>query len=269
MAVTIKGATTIRGNTTVGFSPASLFAAGEQGVWYDPSDFSTMFQDTAGTTPVTATGQSVARINDKSGRGNHATQSNSSFQPTLQIDGNGKYYLLFDGSNDYLSTSSINLTGTNKAGIFAGITKNSDSTSSGIVTEFTTNVNTNSGSFNLRAPANAGTGKTVATFSCGTTLQGAESSDIYASPIQLVCTSSFDISAPSITLRVNGSQVAQNTSSQGTGNYSNSALYVGARGGSSVFFNGRIYGLIIRGAASTASQIAMTETYMNSKTAAY
>jgi hypothetical protein len=48
------------------FSPASLFAAGEPGVWYDPSDFSTMFQDSVGTTPVTAVEQPVGLILDKS-----------------------------------------------------------------------------------------------------------------------------------------------------------------------------------------------------------
>jgi hypothetical protein len=48
------------------FSPIELFAAGEQGAWYDPSDFSTMFQDSAGTTPVTAVGQPVGLILDKS-----------------------------------------------------------------------------------------------------------------------------------------------------------------------------------------------------------
>ena len=67
----------------VSFSPLSLFAASEPGLWYDFGDLSTLFQDTAGTTPVTAAGQSVARINDKSGRGNHATQSTSLSRPTL------------------------------------------------------------------------------------------------------------------------------------------------------------------------------------------
>lgn len=47
-------------------NPRSLFALGEQGFWYDPSDFSTMFQDAAGTTPVTAVGQSVGLVLDKS-----------------------------------------------------------------------------------------------------------------------------------------------------------------------------------------------------------
>lgn len=45
---------------------ASLFAAGERGVWYDPSDMSTMFQDAAGTTPVTAMERPVGLILDKS-----------------------------------------------------------------------------------------------------------------------------------------------------------------------------------------------------------
>ena len=45
--------------------PRSLFSAGEQGIWLDPSDFSTMFQDAAGTTPVTAVGQPVGLALDK------------------------------------------------------------------------------------------------------------------------------------------------------------------------------------------------------------
>lgn len=48
------------------FSPAQLFANGEIGAWYDPSDFSTMFTDSTGTTPVTAVGQAVGLILDKS-----------------------------------------------------------------------------------------------------------------------------------------------------------------------------------------------------------
>jgi len=75
--------------------PRSLFSAGEQGIWLDPSDFSTLFQDAAGTTPVTAVGQPVGKILDKSGRGNHATQSTGASRPTLQQDSNGLYYLSF------------------------------------------------------------------------------------------------------------------------------------------------------------------------------
>jgi hypothetical protein len=44
----------------------ALFANSELGAWYDPSDLTTMFQDRAGTTPVTADGQPVGLILDKS-----------------------------------------------------------------------------------------------------------------------------------------------------------------------------------------------------------
>ncbi len=88
-----------------GFSPLSLFAASEPGLWYDFGDLSTLFQDTAGTTPVTAAGQSVARINDKSGRGNHATQATAAQRPQYQVYSkpvlNGDFVddnITFDGS---------------------------------------------------------------------------------------------------------------------------------------------------------------------------
>lgn len=43
-----------------------LFANGEQGFFYDPNDLATMFQDAAGTVPVTSVGQSVGLRLDKS-----------------------------------------------------------------------------------------------------------------------------------------------------------------------------------------------------------
>lgn len=63
------------------FDPASLFASGEQGVWYEPST-STCFTDTGGTTPATY-GDAVAYLQDKSGNGNHATQTTFDNRPTL------------------------------------------------------------------------------------------------------------------------------------------------------------------------------------------
>ena len=66
-----------------GFNPALWFLSGEQGIWLDPSDFTTMFQDAAGTTPVTAVEQPVGLILDKSGRGNHASQPTAAARPVL------------------------------------------------------------------------------------------------------------------------------------------------------------------------------------------
>ena len=62
-------------------SPLTLFVGGEQGAWYDPIDIATLFQDDAGTTPVTAAAQPVGRVLDKSGRSNHATQPTAARKP--------------------------------------------------------------------------------------------------------------------------------------------------------------------------------------------
>jgi len=48
------------------YSPAMLFALNEPGVWFDPSDLTTLFQGTANLTPVTAPGDAVSLMLDKS-----------------------------------------------------------------------------------------------------------------------------------------------------------------------------------------------------------
>jgi hypothetical protein len=106
--------------------PTQLFQNGEQGVWYDPSDLSTLFQDAAMTIPVTASGDPVGLILDKSGNGNHATQSVSASRPTYMADG-VLNWISTDGVDDYLNIPSLNLTN----GSFAlGHRVNSTTTSS-------------------------------------------------------------------------------------------------------------------------------------------
>ncbi len=85
------------------FSPLSLFT-GAGGGWWDPSDLSTMWQDTSGTIPAVLNSP-VARIDDKSGNGHNFTQSTSNMQPLLKQDGSGRYYLQFDGVNDVMGSS--------------------------------------------------------------------------------------------------------------------------------------------------------------------
>ena len=64
------------------FKPEDLFFLGEQGAYYSPVDISTLFQDAAGTVPVTADGDPVGRMIDLSGNGNSAAQSTSAARPT-------------------------------------------------------------------------------------------------------------------------------------------------------------------------------------------
>ena len=52
----------------------ALFGPSDEGAWYDPSDLTTLYQDAAGTTPVTGTGQPVGLMLDKSKGGLSATE---------------------------------------------------------------------------------------------------------------------------------------------------------------------------------------------------
>jgi hypothetical protein len=85
--------------------PASLFANGEQGAWYDPADLSTLFQGSAGTTPVTTAGQPVGKMLDESGRGNHATQATSAARPTYAVVPFGGRRNLFEYSQDFTNAA--------------------------------------------------------------------------------------------------------------------------------------------------------------------
>lgn len=73
------------------------------GVWYDPSDLSSMFQDSTGTTPAVVDSP-VGRINDKSGNGKHAIQATSANRPILRQSG-GLYWLESDGVNDSMAVA--------------------------------------------------------------------------------------------------------------------------------------------------------------------
>jgi len=106
------GATVIGGTSKKTFDQPiqSLFANNEQGFVYDPNDLSTMFQDAAGTIPVTAVGQPVGIILDKSGRNNHARQTTSASRPILRKNAiTGANYLEFDGFDDYFVVLRDNL----------------------------------------------------------------------------------------------------------------------------------------------------------------
>lgn len=72
--------------------------------WYDPSDLSTMFQDGAGTIPVTANNDPVARVNDKSGNSPPLLAAIDAARPLYKTAG-GLHWLEFDGVDDTLSAS--------------------------------------------------------------------------------------------------------------------------------------------------------------------
>jgi hypothetical protein len=126
---------TASGDVTGAWSPADLFTSSQKGCWLDPSDIDTLFQDAAGTTPVTATGQPVGLILDKSGNGNHWSTDSDTRRPTWQQDGS-TYYLEFDGSNDILTASGLDDTFRNVGSGFVALAHRVISNTSGTPTPF-------------------------------------------------------------------------------------------------------------------------------------
>jgi hypothetical protein len=174
-------------------------------------------------------------------------------------------YLFFDGVNDSMATSTIT-PGVDKAQVFAGVRKLSD-TLAGVLVELSATSASNNGSLILSAPftsTNAGYGFG----SRGTTRVVAEATSGFAAPITNVITGIGDISGDVSRLRANGAQIAADTTTdQGTGNFLAYPLYIGARNGSTLFFSGHLYSLVTRfGANLTADQIADTETWVAGET---
>lgn len=227
------------------FDPATLFAGGEFGGWYDPSDLSTMFQDTAGTIPVTTAGQTVARINDKSGRGNNLTQATAANRPAYQTSG-GLHWLEFDGVNDQMATASA-----------IGL-------SAPIISAFVGFQNTATGlqgiwSNDRYRQTTFGTNFRFTTLGV---LDYSFNSAISAST-NVVMSSVFD-AAFDVDFRKNGAAGTFITGSSDSAG-GEAALEIGARGGAN-FMAGRIYQLIVRLGSITAGEVQDCERFVGDKT---
>ena len=234
-------------------------------VWYDPSDLSTMFQDTAGTTPVTAAGQSVARINDKSGNGNHATQATAGSRPTLGQDGNGNYYLQFT-SSDFLETAGIDLTGTDEFTAFAGFQLDT-ATNDNPVYDFSGGVgagsffaNTNGANFytSVRGASASVTRQISSAMVANTPYVLTQRANLGQLPAFLATGA-----------RLNSTDRVASTFAAGPsggGNFANANLRIGRL--TTVYLRGRVYQFILTDKVED-SNVLNAEQYINSKMLAY
>jgi hypothetical protein len=175
----------------------------------------------------------------------------------------------FNGTNSWMQTNSVNFTGTNKMTVWAGVRKLSDT--AGIIFETSANFNSNPGSFIFYTDnkLNFGARKDASGL--------AVSSSVYSGAFSFVGSALVDFSQTTASLgfpflRVNAvNDIASysQTFFPGAGNFRNYPLFIGVRAGAGLFFNGRFYGGIIRGAQSTTQQISDTETWVNDRTGAY
>jgi len=170
-------------------------------------------------------------------------------------------YLSFDGVDDGMLTPSVGFNA-DKMTVFAGLRKANDATR-GIVAE--TSAAAASGAWNLNAP----NGTAIANYAfrnIGTSSADVVTSSTFAAPTTNVLTAIGDIAGDISQIRVNGSVAANSTNDLGSGNYAANILYIGRRGGATLPFSGNLYSLIVRNAATDATTITASESWVAGKT---
>jgi uncharacterized membrane protein len=167
------------------------------------------------------------------------------------------YGVRTDGIDDWYQTASIDFSGTDKVTVFAAVRKLSDA-STGVVVELTTGTGGNR--FAIRAPNDPLPNYLFAT---GGSVPLGVTATTFTAPITNIVTGIGDISGDYAGIRVNGTLINTNTADQGSGNYANSNLYIFSRAGSSLFFNGNLYALIVAGGSYSLSTIQRVERLLS------
>lgn len=219
--------------------PEQFFANGEKGAWFDISDLSSLFQDSSGTVPVTGVGQPVARINDKSGNGNHAIAQSAA--TSLALDAGGRYCL--QAAASAYQTPSIDLSVFTEVAHISAVLKTSDAAAS-IVLEFSSNASSNAGAFSTLAPSST-SGQNYGVRSRGSLSVTASVTGL-AAPNTNVVGGISSISDRTIYAYVDGVLRVLDTTNQGTGSYGNWVLNMLRRAGGTLAFSGNFYGAMFR-----------------------
>ena len=263
----LLGTTPVRkiyqGQNLLGTRIAELFANGEQGVWYDPSDFSTLFQDATGTIPVTGVEQPVGLMLDKSGRGNHAVQATTTARPVLRADEQGLHYLSFDGVDDYMTTLSA-LPPANDVTVIVGAKKGSNNR--GMVVCGSGDAVATSNAYSIELPSASGT-----TLLCRARGTGTSRAAFGNVPDNHLCVASAELSVATslLQLRNNGALFATSTASFGDGPITSGKLSIGGTPTGAVLFNGAFYGALVSHNILGSAQLNVITQYMRNKSRAY
>lgn len=244
------------------FNPATIYAGGRKGLWLDPSDFSTLFQDSGMTQPVTTVGQTVTKQLDKSGNGFTVTYTGC----TLAQDVNGAYYIAPNGTTSGGSTASIDFTTTDKISVVAGVRTTTNAGNQAIV-ELSANSTTATGAFLMYMA----TGNRIS-FLRQTANVTLTASGRAPTNIAVVYTDLFDIAGATATdevkMRANSAALSPTVTAAGpagTGNFGNYPLYLFARNGSSLRLTGGMYGLILCDYTLTGDLLAGAEQWVSGR----
>lgn len=192
--------------------------------------------------------------------GSHAAQPISSRRPTYETGG-GQQWLSFDGVDDLLLTPSVNLSTTAQLSLFAGVRKVSDAVR-GVVVNQTAN---GARSFALYAPSSGGSSNFSA--SAGNTIL-VNATIASAAPVTAVLVATHDIGASAAqSLSVNGGAPVVVTGGTGAAStFQNGVIGIGGFTTNERWFNGRIYGLILRSAETSAFASGNATRFLAKKT---
>lgn len=257
IGISVGASAQARGGAVAPFSPANI--AGLQ-LWLDAT--TGLFDATSGGSPVTTDGSAVARWEDQSGNTRHAIQATEANRPILKTAiKNNKNVIRLDGASDSLKVNAFSLT--TKRTIFYALSSTSNTTQ--ILCEQSTNYNDNNklGIFLI----DNGT-----TFFAGYRDSGNYSAKNFTTRISgsIIIQTRYNDTHASNKMSQNGQDLSE--SSIFTSNVSGSGsfdLFIGARAGNSLFFNGDLYEILIYNEYLADSNISSITNYLNTKWAIY
>lgn len=225
------------------WAPHALFGAGEQGVWFEPGP-TTCFTDIVGTIPASV-GDPVARINDRSGNGQHAIQTTAAARPVLRQTMGGLFYLEFDGVDDVLE-SPARLGNVDQATM--GVAFSKDSTAAGYL------INTSGATTQL-----SGMGLAVLALDPDNrfALGGADNPFTSALNQDTVFVASGDKVSGDLTYSLDGVPAPGSAGVASTSD----PLRIGSRVGG-VHYSGKVYGIVIVNREVSAGERTRTERYL-------
>lgn len=195
--------------------------------------------------------------------GNHLTQPTALNRPIYQLDSNGLGHLAFNGTNQWMVAASF-AWGSDKASLCLG--ERFSGAASGALLELSATVATNAGSFNLLAQE---TGDDYSTRSRGDAAVDVNQRATVtrgAAPDTAVLSARHDIAGDLTELWRNRVKTVNATGDKGAGNFGNHPLYIGARGGSTLFFSGNLYALTSINRLLSAAELAQLETWTAART---
>jgi hypothetical protein len=240
-------------NSPLYTTPEDIFTGAVDGLWYDPSNLSSLFQDAAGTIPVTADGDPVGLMRDLSGNGFHATQTSAGNRPIYKTDGQ-LHWIECASASSHFMTHNANAPGTGEFLVVYAL----DSASTGITPflAFGSGISTTYTGISFRR----GSGNAIQINGADATGAGALIGIGASSGKQVV-------SATRTTVFQQGFQLSLSSSNLGTLNLTNAnkRLFCYYTFANQSFMNGKFFGGVYVRGATTPQQRQIAQEYLARK----